>query len=85
MKRKTLLLFVCSSFLLTVTAQKKAKKITAFAITAPQKGQSNWSEVRLVDIGSGEELKTVYQSKQELEVLNARTGEELRGSFCRAS
>jgi hypothetical protein len=72
MKRNILLCLVLLSCLYT-SAQKKQKPITAYAITAVQKGQSSWTEVRLVDVNTGEELKTIYQSSQEVERLNART------------
>ncbi|MDP9230565.1 MAG: hypothetical protein M3O67_07830, partial [Bacteroidota bacterium] len=74
MKKKILLMLLVSFSVALTYAQKKAKKITAYAITAPQKGESGWAEVRLVDIVTGEELKTIYQSKQQIEILNARTG-----------
>ena len=77
MKRKILLTLVIASLITTVQAQKKAKKITAYAITGVQKGQNNWTEVRLVDITSGEEVQTIYQGKQEVEILNARTGKAI--------
>jgi len=74
MKQKILLTLIIASLTITVQAQKKAQKITAYAITGVQKGQNNWTEVRLVDVTSGEEMQTIYQGKQEVEILNARTG-----------
>lgn len=73
MRLRLLLTLVGSSLLLAAQAQK-AKKSTAFAITGSEKGGSNWSEVRLVDIGNGEELKSIYKPSQEPAILNARTG-----------
>src|SRR5215217_5807103 len=73
MKRKILLLFVMAPLFSAVYAQKN-QKTTAYAITGVQKGQSGWTEVRLVDLTTGEEVKTIYQSKNQVEVLNARTG-----------
>ncbi len=55
-------------------AQKSKKQVTGYAITADQKGRTGWREVRLVDISTGEELKTIYEGNQEIEILNARTG-----------
>ena len=69
MKQKLLLTLFIASINLAVNAQKN----TAYAITGLQKGQNNWTEVRLIDIASGEELKSVYQSSQETQILNART------------
>jgi hypothetical protein len=69
--KQTLLLVAVTAFVSLANAQKK---VTAYAITGAQKGQSNWAEVRLIDIVSGEEVKPIYQSAKEVEVLNARTG-----------
>ncbi len=72
MKRKLLLL---SAVCLSVgTAQAQIK---AYAITGSQKGSSNWSEVRLVDVATGDELQTIYKNAQEIEKLNARTGKPI--------
>jgi hypothetical protein len=49
MKRKILLSFLFSASVLASQAQKN----TAFAITGAQKGHTNWSEVRLVDLSTG--------------------------------
>lgn len=73
MKQRLLLFFMSATAVASVHAQKN----TAFAITGPQKGSGMWAEVRLVDITSGEEVKSIYQSKQEYPVLNARTKREV--------
>src|SRR5687768_15630633 len=77
MKQKVLLFLLASLIVTGVSAQKKTKKITAFAITAMEKGQTHWSEVRLVDITTGEEIETIYASSQKPELLNARTGKPI--------
>ena len=80
MKRIILLTAAVALFISLTHAQKKTKKqqqTTAFAITGVQKGQSNWTEVRLVDITTGEEVKSIYNSKQQVEILNARTGKPI--------
>ena len=76
MKRKLLPLLAATLFTSLSFAQKteKAKSIIGYAITAPQKGQTSWKEVRLVDISTGEELRPVYRSADQVEILNARTG-----------
>jgi Secretion system C-terminal sorting domain len=77
MKQKILLLFVMTAFITTTQAQKAAKAsktTTGYAITATEKGGRSWREVRMVDVTTGEPVKTIYDSKQETEVLNARTG-----------
>jgi hypothetical protein len=62
-------------------AQKSRKnaptKTTGYAITSVEKGGRSWKEVRLVDLSSGEVLKTVFESKNEVTPLNARTGEPI--------
>src|SRR5258705_10961140 len=77
MKQKILLLLVMTLFLTYVQAQKAKKKeqnSTGYAITAAEKGGRSWKEVRLVDISTGEVVNSIYDSKQEAEALNARTG-----------
>ncbi len=74
MKQRILLVFVMTALITSTHAQKKEQKITGYAITAAEKGGKSWKEVRLVDISSGEELKSIYQSNGEMEALNARTG-----------
>lgn len=64
----------------SLSAQKKNKSLPAtngFAITAVEKGGRSWKEVRMIDAATGEILKTVYDSKQETEPLNARTGKPI--------
>jgi hypothetical protein len=72
--KRTLLLVAVTAFVFVVNAQKK---ITAYAITGAQKGQSGWNEVRLIDITTGEEVQSVYKSDKNVELLNARTGKPI--------
>jgi hypothetical protein len=71
MKQKILLFLAATAFVSFTHAQKK---VTAYAITGLQKGQSNWTEVKLVDMVTGDEVRSVYQSSMQPEILNARTG-----------
>jgi hypothetical protein len=76
MKRKLLLFLFIGSLTASADAQRrgqKEQKTTAYAITAAQKGSSAWTEVRLVDVNTGEVLKTIYGNKDEVPTLNART------------
>lgn len=73
MKRKLLLFLFIGSFAASADAQRKDQKTTAYAITAAQKGSSSWTEVRLIDVNTGEVLKTIYGNKDEVPTLNART------------
>jgi Secretion system C-terminal sorting domain len=77
MKQRTLLLFVMIAFITTLNAQrnqKSSKSINGYAVTAVDKGGKSWKEVRLIDVTTGSIVKSIYESKQETEVLNARTG-----------
>ena len=77
MKQRILLLFVMTAFITTLQAQqnqKSSKPINGYAITAVEKGGKSWKEVRLIDITNGSIVKSIYDSKQETEALNARTG-----------
>ena len=69
MKQKLLLSIVLPCFLYCAIAQKNV----AYAITGTEKGSPDWTEVRLIDLSTGQELKTIYQSTQQVEILNART------------
>jgi hypothetical protein len=80
MKQKILLLLVMTAFIATSQAQKASKAsktTTGYAITATEKGGRSWREVRMVDVTTGETVKTIYDSKQETEALNARTGKAI--------
>lgn len=75
--KKILLVLVMISFITVAMAQKRKKSdqpLTGFAITSVEKGGRSWKEVRLVNFTTGEEVKSVYNSKQEAEAFNARTG-----------
>jgi len=75
MKPKLLLLLATSLFIFSLYAQKtKQKQVLGFAITGAEKGQTGWKEVRLVDMTTGEEVRQIYKSTDEIEILNARTG-----------
>ncbi len=78
MKQRILLLLVMSFFITVINAQKKEQRLTGYAITALEKGGRSWKEVRLVDMTTGETLKTIYSSTQDVEALNARTGKPVQ-------
>src|SRR4051794_13206402 len=75
--RLKILLTLAGTALASLSYAQKNKQLTAFAITGPQKGQNNWTEVRLVDMNTGSEVRPVYQSAQDVELLNARTGKPI--------
>ena len=72
--KKILLFSVSLSLMAFAQAQKKQKPVTAYAITGIQKGNTTWTEVRLVNMNTGEEMQTIYSSASQPEILNARTG-----------
>src|SRR5690349_17160171 len=74
MKQRILLPLVMILFITTLHAQKKQQQVTGYAITAMDKGGRSWKEVRLVDMVTGVDLKTIYNSMNDVEILNARTG-----------
>lgn len=74
MKQKILLFVFLFSIVVASHAQKK---VTAYAITGSQKGSSGWSEVKLVDVATGDEVQTVYKTAQQITLLNARTGKPI--------
>ncbi|HMI78087.1 MAG TPA: T9SS type A sorting domain-containing protein [Ferruginibacter sp.] len=77
MLKKILLLSVMTGFITVLHAQS-GRSATAYAITASAKGQHDWKEVRLIDIKTGKEIQSVFTSKQETEILNARTGKPVQ-------
>ncbi len=77
MTKKILFLSVMTCFVTVLYAQKN-KSTKAYAITTVQKGQSNWKEIRQVDIKTGEATQDVYLNGQDIEILNARTGKPVQ-------
>jgi hypothetical protein len=73
MKRKLLLALTCTVIMGYANAQKKSDKPTAYAITGTQMGNRMWTEVKLIDLQTGEVISPVYESKSEVKRLNART------------
>jgi hypothetical protein len=77
MKRTLLLSFALSSLVASVAAQKRETGTTAYAITGSQKGSSAWTQVKLIDLSTGEEISPVYSNKDQVTVKNARTGKAI--------
>jgi len=64
--------------MLSVNAQQK-KQTTAYAITSSEKGNYNWTDVKLIDFSTGSVTRSVFDSKQtNFTVYNARTGKEIK-------
>ena len=58
---------------------------TAYAITGGQKGQFNWTEVKLIDLNTGEVLQSIYENGKSLQVFNARTGKPIVNTTAKAT
>lgn len=77
MKYKFLLLAVFFCYSLITYGQKK--KVTAYAITSEKQGQFVWTEVKLIDLTTGEVLQQVYENnKFNYQVLDARSGKSIQ-------
>lgn len=73
MKYRILLTTTALFSILLASAQKTARQ--AYAITASTKGSFVWTEVKLLDLGSGEVIQSIYNNDQtDFKVTNARTG-----------
>jgi hypothetical protein len=72
--RYRILLTLCALFsLLVATAQKNQNK--AYAITSEKQGQFVWTEVKLIDLNTGQVLQSVFENNRSAyQVYNARTG-----------
>jgi hypothetical protein len=73
MKQKILLSCIFYFPFVALHAQQK----TAYAITAGQKGQNDWCEVRVVDMSTGDEVQSIYKTAQDVKLFNARTGKPI--------
>ena len=63
--------------MLSVNAQQKLT--TAYAITSSEKGNYNWTDVKLIDFSTGTVTRSVFDSKQtNFTVYSARTGKEIK-------
>lgn len=73
MKYRSLLTTTALFSILLADAQEPAKM--AYAITADTKGSFVWTEVKLLDLGTGEVVQSIYENKQNgYTITNARTG-----------
>jgi hypothetical protein len=75
MVRRSLLPITLLFIGMTAIAQQTQR--TAYAITGGQKGQFNWTEVKLIDLNTGAVLQSVYENGKTLQVLSARTGKPI--------
>lgn len=76
MVRRSLLTLTMLALVIVGLAQTNSRS-QAYAITSSQKGQTVWTEVRLVDLTTGAEVQTVYNGQVQPQVLNARSGKPI--------
>jgi len=77
MKQKFLLSLLAILSIAPLFAQKKSQPLVAYAITGVEKGNTRWAEVTLVDVGTGNAIRKIYESAAEVQRLNARTGKPI--------
>ncbi len=77
MKYRILLTTTALFSIFFAAAQKTAKQ--AYAITAAAKGSFVWTEVKLIDLSSGEVVQSIYDNKQSNNstVISARSGKAI--------
>ena len=68
-----------------ITAMAQQTQRTAYAITGGQKGQFNWTEVKLIDLNTGAVLQSIYENGKSLQVLNARTGQPIANAMAKST
>src|SRR4051812_34269792 len=64
-------------FLIGLTTLAQQTQRTAYAITGGQKGQFNWTDVKLIDLNTGDVLQSIYENGKSIQVINARTGQPI--------
>jgi len=76
MKYKILLSLV--AIFISLISFSQQKKITAYAITSEKQGQFVWTEVKLIDLTTGEVLQKIYENnKTDYQVFEARDGKPI--------
>jgi hypothetical protein len=71
--------FAACLLLVTVQVTAQQKQTIAYAITSSEKGNFNWTDVKQIDLISGNVTRSIFDSKQtNFTVYNARTGAALK-------
>lgn len=71
--------FAALSFVF-LSSSAQLSKNTAYAITGDVPGSYNWTEIRIVDLTTGQSVKPVFSSKESFAIRNARTGQSVSNS-----
>lgn len=77
MNRKLLVLALMVTVAGGTNAQKNQQRTTAYAITGTEKGSQRWTEVRLIDVHTGEVIQTIYENSKETPAFSARSGKPI--------
>jgi|ADGO01.1.fsa_nt_gi hypothetical protein len=74
MRHKILLALLTPVIAYTAEAQQSPS--VAFAITSAEQGKFQWTNIKMIDLSTGEVLRTIYDGKQPYNAYNARTRKE---------
>jgi hypothetical protein len=75
MRHKILLALLTPVIAYTAEAQQSPS--VAFAITSAEQGKFQWTNIKMIDLSTGEVLRTIYDGKQPYNAYNARTRKEI--------
>lgn len=64
--------------LLSACAPLCAQKNTAYAITGTSKDNVSWTVIREIDLSTGKELRTIYEPKNNIAIVDAASGNRLQ-------
>ncbi|HRE52039.1 MAG TPA: T9SS type A sorting domain-containing protein [Flavitalea sp.] len=71
--------FAVAAFTCVVARAQPSSENTVYAITSAAKGDYQWTEVKQIDLNTGDVVRNVYESeKGNYKLFNARTGQEIR-------
>jgi hypothetical protein len=66
-------------FTLCVTAGAKSQNTAAYAITGAEQGSLNWTEIKKIDLHSGQVISNVFENTtSSYKVFSIRTGREIK-------
>ena len=73
------ILLLCSLVVIIFSSYGQKKSSKAFAITSEKQGGAVWTEVKLIDLQTGQVLKNVFENnKAAFNIYNARTGDQIK-------
>jgi len=76
MRHKILLALLTPVIAYTAEAQQQSPSV-AFAITSAEQGKFQWTNIKMIDLRTGEVLRTIFDDKQSYTAYNARTRKEI--------